>query len=198
MDFFNLKEPQIRRILWAVALGLVGVLLLVISGSFNQGARQRAPGDYVGDKGTGTNPGYRAGMDLAYESRIEEELASILSEVDGAGKVSVKVFFETSEAYEYAKNTVEEEKTIEERDAGNNTTRLTKESRRTGEIVNSRPGATGQGAPLVIRTTQARVSGVIVVADGAREPAIKRQLGEAVQTLLGIPAHKVMVLPRKR
>lgn len=41
------------------------------------------------------------------------------------------------------------------------------------------------------------IRGVIVVADGAKDPRLRYELSSAVQTALGIPAYKVKVISSK-
>jgi len=40
-----------------------------------------------------------------------------------------------------------------------------------------------------------RISGCVVVAEGARDPVVKTNIYRAVQVLLGIPIYKIEVLP---
>ena len=47
--------------------------------------------------------------------------------------------------------------------------------------------------PIVIKTKEAKIKGVLVVASGANDPQVKETLYEAVQTALQISGHQVQV-----
>ena len=51
--------------------------------------------------------------------------------------------------------------------------------------------------PIVIKTKEAKIKGVLVVASGASDPQIKQTLYEAVQTALQISGHQVEVYAKK-
>jgi len=131
------------------------------------------------------------------EARLERSLAEILSQVHGAGRVSVKITFETGRMYDYAENETYEESSLRETDT-QGITRETTQVRKAGEIVTTQERATGSVLPVVLNFQEPRIQGVLVVADGAKDIAVKKALTEAVATLFDIPYHKVAVLPRKR
>ncbi len=103
----------------------------------------------------------------------EERLENILSDIDGAGNVSVMITYEnTGEkdiAYEKRKN----DKTYDEK------------------------AVMAGGEPMVINQSNPTVKGVIVTADGADDIKIKRQLTEAVSAVLKVEPHKICIYKRK-
>ena len=199
----GLKAPQIRKIGWLILVGLVGVLLLIIgfsprlqSPSGTPGTPR--PGATDGAAPVAAGPGaaavYGAGSD---ESHLERRLEEILRQVEGAGRVSVKLTFGTGRMYEYAENATREESTMREHDSGG-VRRETTEVRTSGEVVTTQERGTGYAVPVVRNVLEPRVQGVLVVSDGARDARVKSALTEAVATVLDIPPHKVAVLPRQR
>ena len=76
--------------------------------------------------------------------------------------------------------------------------RETTQVRESGEIVTTQERTTGSALPVVRSFREPQIQGVLVVADGAKDIAVKKTLIEAVTTLFNIPYHKVAVLPRKR
>ena len=137
-------------------------------------------------------------LSLAEEGvRLEKDLEEILSHVQGAGRVNVKIMFESGRFYDYAENETYEENTSRELDA-QGLERKTTQVRKAGEIVTTQERSGSPSYPLVRNFKAPRIQGVLVIAEGAKDTAIKRILIEAVTTLFDIPYHKVAVLPRKR
>ena len=130
-----------------------------------------------------------------YEVRLARDLERVLSQVEGAGKVVVTVSLKAGPAAEMAGNETRTERKTEERD-GSGGVRVTTETNEQLQLAMARPGGAGE-SPIEVRTLRPEIGGVLVVCDGARDPQVRVSVGQAVQTLLHIPAHRVMVLPRK-
>jgi stage III sporulation protein AG len=195
----DIKPPQLQKIGILVFIGLIGVLLLLFSFSPRLSRQSGTQGDLSrtsGDRTPATTGigGYGLTED---EARLERRLAEILSQVQGAGRVGVKVTFVSGRLYDYAENQTNEENTSRESDT-QGTSRETTQTRKSGEIVTTQERTTGLAVPVVRNFTEPRIQGVLVVADGAKDVKVKKALIEAVTTLLDIPYHKVAVLPRQR
>jgi len=198
-DVNDLKAPQIRRIGWLIAIGLIGALILAIGFSPSLQSPSQTPANpphRVTEDARAVAAGFGLGLD-SDEARLERNLAEILSQVKGAGRVTVKVSFYTGRAYDYAENATREESTTRERDSGG-VTRETTEVRTSGEVVTTQERAGGLAVPVVRNVMEPRVQGILVVSDGAGDPRVKGALTDAVTTLLDIPPHKVAVLPREK
>lgn len=195
----DLKQPKLKRIGFLLIVGLIGVLLLLLSFSPKLGSPSGTQAD-LGRTGsdrvlTTAGPG---GSSLAEdEVRLERRIAEILTQVQGAGRVNVKVTFDVGRMYDYAENQTHEENMSRESDTGG-ITRETSQTRKSDEIVITQDRATGIAVPVVRNFTEPKIQGVLVVADGAKDVKVQRALIEAVTTLLDIPYHKVAVLPRQR
>ncbi len=195
----DIKPPQMQRISVLIVIGLIGVLLLLLSFSprlSSPSGTQVGLGLTRGDQvltATGTG-----GSGLSEdEARLERRLVEILSQVQGAGRVGVKVTFDTGRFYDYAENQTHEENSSRELDT-QGITRETTQIRTSGEVVTTQERTTGVAVPVVRNFTEPKIQGVLVVADGAKDIQVKKALIEAVTTLLDIPYHKVAVLPRQR
>lgn len=194
----DIKPTQLKKIGILVFIGFVGVLLLLLSFS----PRLSSPSGNRGDLShtredqafATTESGYGLTDD---EVHLERRLAEILSQVQGAGLVSVKVTFLSGRLYDYAENQTHEENVSRELDT-QGATRETTQTRKSGEIVTTQERTTGLAVPVVRNFTEPKIQGVLVVADGAKDAKVKKALIEAVTTLLDIPYHKVAVLPRQR
>lgn len=195
----DIKPPQLQKIGILVFVGCIGVLLLLLSFSTRLGSPSGTQADLgLTRQGQALNvTGIGGGSVSEDEVRLERRLAEILTQVQGAGRVGVKVSFETGRFYNYAENQTHEENISRESDT-QGTTRETAQKRTSGEIVTTQERTTGVAVPVVRNFTEPRIQGVLVVADGAKDVKVKKALIEAVTTLLDIPYHKVAVLPRQR
>lgn len=129
---------------------------------------------------------------------LERRLERILSEIAGAGKVEVIVQLEGTEVHVYARQTTEEESVTREVDASGTVTETRQEMRRSDQPV-FRQGGQGRNEEALVETIFApEVRGVLVIAEGASNEIVRYQLAQAVQTVLGVAAHRVEVLPKKK
>lgn len=129
------------------------------------------------------------------EKAIESRLKSILSQIEGAGEVDVTVFLASGTRYEYAVNVSANKRVIDEKDQAGGV-RLTTEDNSSDQYVLIR-GNQSQEEPVVIQEKSPQIQGVLIVAEGARKPAVRAKLLQAVQVALGLDAHRIQVLPRK-
>ena len=116
----------------------------------------------------------------------EERLEKILSDIDGAGEVSVMITYygtgEKSLAYEVSENisntdrdgNIESEKSMDQKAVMSN------------------------GEPLITEERYPRVKGVVVTADGAGDIAVKRALLQAVSAVLDVGEHRVCIYKKRR
>lgn len=125
-----------------------------------------------------------------YGKGIAAELESILSQIEGAGKVDVSVTLASSGLKTYAVNVREENRQSEEKDQ-QGVNKISAEETVTHDL------AVSSGDALLVEEKNPDILGVLVVADGARISEVKEKLSNATATLLNIPLHKVTVLPRK-
>lgn len=169
-------------------LGGFGALLLVAGGIFD------SPSTQVKVRNTDM-PQAMQNANRSYEDVLEGKIANLLSQVRGAGAVSVSVTLESSGSVEHAKNIVRETKTIQEKDHSGGI-RTTTEAKESEQILMSKEG--GADRPVMVREYKPVIKGVLIVADGAQESSVKANLTKAVETGLGIPSYKITVLPHRK
>lgn len=128
-----------------------------------------------------------------YEEQLEGKLSGILCQISGVGEVSVMVTLSSGKEVVPAFNTVESGSETNERDSGGGTRSVTQSS--TDKRVASNSGSITADQPLIVKEVMPEVKGVIVVAEGAKNPEVVERLTEAVQTVLGVPAFRVKVYP---
>ena len=51
---------------------------------------------------------------------------------------------------------------------------------------------------MLVAEQAPRLAGVLVAAPGSADSGVKRELARATQTLLGVPAHRVMVVASRK
>jgi len=129
-----------------------------------------------------------------YQHSLERQLGAILSQVSGAGQVSVMLTLANTPEVRLAANVRRTARITEEREGGN-VTSIQRDETESHEPVMSRVA----GVDNVVITTEIMpsINGVLVIATGAVEPHIREALFLATQTILSLPAHKVQVLPGK-
>lgn len=128
-------------------------------------------------------------VDLA-KAQLADELESILSQIDGAGKVQVSITLSSDGKKQYASKTVDEKRDTKETDRNGGERNIKEENLSTDLAVSG-------GQAILIESQAPEVLGVLVVAEGARDVIIKEKLNDATATLLNISPHQVRVLPRK-
>lgn len=128
-------------------------------------------------------------VDQAQES-LRRELQSILSQIDGAGKVGVSITLSSNGVKNYASNSKNEIRETSEQNR-NSADRKIREENLSSDIAVSGSSA------LLIEERAPNVLGVLVVAEGAKDAAIKEKLTDATATLLNISPHQVSVVARK-
>ena len=121
-----------------------------------------------------------------YATFLENKLSSVLSNVQGAGKVNVMVTLECGIEYVYA---TESEEVTNTTTSDSNTTTKTTVTENILFVTSS-----GKSVPVVLKENLPKVSGVIVVAYGASNIAVRMELMNAVTSLLGVDAENVQIL----
>jgi stage III sporulation protein AG len=167
-NFFN-KLKSIKHLEIILALVVVAIILLVYSFSLDKKNKEET---------TTTKNTY----DLyAVENNLEE----ILSEIDGAGKVSVLIYFDGTTEIITATN-------VETTTTGDGTNKVVEETK-TPVLVNNN----GSSDPIIVKEVMPSIKGVIIVAEGANDIKVRLNLLNATTTALKIDAEKVEIFKMK-
>lgn len=148
------------RYKYVLLVALVGVILLTWPSGESAQAESPAPG---------------IEEDLFQVSRMEEKLKRALSQVEGAGEVTVVLTLRESPRQVLAQDGEGSEET--------STVLLSK-------------GSAGQ-EPAVLQELGPVYQGALVVAQGGGEPRVRLALSEAVSALTGLGADKIMICKGK-
>ena len=130
----------------------------------------------------------------SYEQAQKEELEEILSKIEGVGKVSGMIRFESGEVKVPAVDSSNQiSKTVE--DDGNGGTRTTEQESQGDTVVMSSNGSSSD--PFITKVYNPAVTGVIITAEGATSSKVKYEIQLAVSKLYDIGLDKVNVYPSK-
>ena len=178
--FKNLNEKDKKKIYSLLTLAVIcGIALIAMSGLEDKAISSK---DEVNNKITQE--------ELSNESSkatLEEKLKNILSQIEGAGEVDVMITYESSEEIQPAfdTNTTTEETKEVDQQGGERTVTTSSENK---TMITS-----SSNEPIVIKTNQPKINGVIVVATGAKDLTVKETLYSAVQTALQVQGHQVEI-----
>ncbi|EGW36673.1 stage III sporulation protein AH [Desulfosporosinus sp. OT] len=126
----------------------------------------------------------------ALEKELENKLQANILQMDGVGKVQVSVSFSTGLKNEYARNQNVTRRTSKETDKSGGT-RETTEVTENNQVVMPN----GSSQPVMVMEDRPEVAGVLVIAEGARDPKVREGIHTAIQTLLNIPSARITVVP---
>lgn len=174
---WGLGEQEKRRVPLLMAALVLGLVLMCVGGRGVVGPADVASG--ARDVAAGN-----AGQDEV--AALEERLAAVLGRIEGAGEVSVVLTMSAGGEMEYAANESEVRRVAEEPQGEG--------VARSEEVEQSREVVLAGGEALVVSVGEPRVQGVLVVATGAGDAAVRRALTDAVVSVLGVAAHRVVVL----
>lgn len=129
-------------------------------------------------------------------SHVERDLESVLRLVSGVGDVRVMIGVRSSEQAVFAEEVTSRISSSQSMGARGNEG----ESENHEESVTRRPivlridgGRTEE--PLISHRLSPEISGVLVVAQGAKDERIRLRLLEAVSSMLDVPAYRVEIVP---
>lgn len=184
----SILEYKGKRSAWVIVLLiLLGTALLIVPGLFLQNEAYTSSGENVPEQLVSTN------SLVEIEGALAQQISAALNQIEGAGAVVVSVSLETGYKQEYVQNITQDATTVQEQDNTGGTRNTSTTNQRT-EVVFTQNGEKA----LVAAEKTPEVRGVLIVAEGARDSDIKMKLSKAVQTLLNVPAHRVMVISKER
>lgn len=129
-----------------------------------------------------------------YENAYENQLKEALEGIKGVGNVTVVVNVEATEKQILEKNEKRQTQSTDETDPQGGKRKI-EDSSQEQQLVIIREGE--KEVPIVIETKKPEIRGVLVVASGADNIQVKSWIIEAVTRSLGVPSHRVAVMPKK-
>ncbi len=193
-QWLGLKEHQSKKLQQLIVIGLIGALVLLLAGTMTPVVTDTSSprtGSETKVAPQATPGGQRDDLE-AWERRISDELAQMLSEIQGVGQVKVWVKLQSGPERTVVQNINTTTRRTTERDS-TGVVRETTEENQSSQPVMSR----GDDRAVVQRVESPKVSNVLVVAEGARYPEVRNRVARAVQGALGIPPHRIQVSPKE-
>lgn len=130
---------------------------------------------------------------MALEESMARSLEQTLSSVAGAGRLQVRLTLLSGPTVLPFYKTQDQTGTTREK-AQDGSTRDTTQTNESREVIVQR-GLSGHEVMPVMKKSRAEIAGVLVVAEGARNDRVRAQLLRSTATALGIPAHRIDVVP---
>ena len=178
----NFNEKEKKKLISLLVVGALCVVSLVAL-NIIQGKEKVADAQKEENTTKQSEEAQQASSSEKEKDDLEKQLTAILKEINGSGDVSVMITYDNSEEIEPAYNS---SATTETDSSGGERTVETSSENKTLVTSNS-------SDPIVIKTKEAKIKGVLVVASGAKDAQVKQTLYEAVQTALQISGHQVEV-----
>lgn len=129
------------------------------------------------------------------EQSLEDKLESILSYIDGAGKVEVLITYQTG-TKQIPMYNVKQNTTVTQEADKSGGTRKTEETNQEQTIIFEENG--NEKNPVITQMINPEIVGILVVAEGAGNLQVKENLMKAVEAALNIPSHRIQVFARKK
>jgi stage III sporulation protein AG len=126
-----------------------------------------------------------------YEADLSKSLETSLSQMDGVGEVEAWVTLSAGEEKVLYQEKASDVTKLQEADSVGGT-RLEESEKIQNEVLLDK-----SGNPYIIQILQPQVEGVLVVAEGADNGTVKKNITEAVQVLFGIESHRIKVAKKK-
>lgn len=182
MEWKNLNKKQQKNLIRLGLLALLGVALLLAGGRETALPQEQTP---VAQRTAD------AGQQETAVTALEHRLARTLSQIKGAGTVTVQVTVNDLGRREYARDLQRTERNSS--DNGGDSQQQTAEVQETQTVV-QQAGNQGGGA-LLVEETMPELRGVLIVAEGAGQAKVQEQLLQAAATLLQLSTEQIIVVP---
>ncbi len=130
-----------------------------------------------------------------YEKLLGESLQHVLENIEGIGKVQIFVNFAGSSESLFARVNEESSRQTVERDSEGGTREVLEASSKEDYVLLREAG--GGESPLPLSEKKPEINGILVVAGGVENSALRLKVVRAIQSALNLPAHRIAVLPFK-
>ena len=193
------NDEKNNKVTNIIVVCLIGVMLL-IAASFFKGTNDIIPtignntNNPAPNKTENNSTNTKDSSELKYENDQEDKLTSLLENMDGVGKVKVMISYDNSVEEVPAYNETSTTSITNEVDnSGGKRTTVQNSSGNTVVITNDN----GTTKPYIVKKYNPKITGVVIMAQGAEDSNLKLNITIAVSELFDISVDKVNVLPMK-
>lgn len=180
LPFFK-KLKSIKHIELVVAVLIICVMFLIYFGTTSKADASTQSASIADIQYTSASQ---------YAKELEEKLEKTLSQIQGAGNVSVVITLESSSELIIAKTVETTKKSESVTDNGVTTKTENIEIVEKPLIVSGKNGE----EPIILLEVMPKITGVVVVAQGANDVNVKLNILKALQALLTIPSGNIEIL----
>ena len=174
-DGFFTKFLKIKHVKTAIIVLIFAVsALLILNSSFGT--------SFINTK-TESNSNYMTCLE--YCEKLENKLTEVLGKISGVGDVDVMITAESGPEIKIATST--DEKTNTTTSGSNSTSNSTTI---TDPIIIT---SSGLNSPIVLTEMAPKITGVIVVASGAKDVKVKLYLIDAIKALLDVSSNNIQI-----
>lgn len=203
MDYKKIKD-FLKKFLtknntkYLIVLFLIGVLLIVTASFFKGGSSNTVQTSGKAEKESSTQSGKDDNDNMdAEEKQLQADLKATLEQMDGVGRTKVMMYFESGKEEVPAVNSTDSVSDTQEKDTSGGTRNTTQHNNGSTVVVTNDNNGSGN-TPLIVKTIKPKITGVVIVAEGAQDKKIQLEITEAVVSLFNISYDKVNVYPMKK
>ncbi|MDD7793940.1 stage III sporulation protein AG [Clostridium sp. 'White wine YQ'] len=182
-----------QRIMNVIAVVIIALFALIVLSFFNKGSSSKLT---MFNNSSNQEKSIVKNQDdkvlSTYEDAQRESLRNILQNIKGVGDVQVMMYFEGSESKVPAVDTTDQTSVTEEKDKDSGE-RVTNQKNSNSKVVMANNG----NDPLILKTEKPKVTGIVIVAQGADSSKVKYDITKACAGLYDISMDKINVYPMK-
>lgn len=183
-NLFGNKRPGI-----IVALGLLGMVLIMVSSFFGGSKESRSSPASAAAAGAETKTA------AVYAGEVEQKLLNLIGEIEGVGELRVLVTIENGYEKVYAQSGKSSQNSESVYDAEGKPSRVQQNQNEEHAYVFVENSGSKREA-LLITQIEPKIKGVVVVCQGADNLVVQERVISAVTTALGISSNRVCVLKK--
>lgn len=193
-----LKDKKLNNLIAICAIlafALIAMNVLLPSSKKDATSKISSSASTQNNQNTNDTSASKTTNEKDYEESQKTDLKNILKKMDGVGDVEVMISFENGEQKvpAYDKNT--QQSTTEETDTSGGK-RVTNQNTDGSKVVMS--SSDGNNEPVILTTYKPKITGVVIVAEGAENSKTKYEIEQAISKLYNLSLDKVNVYSMKK
>jgi stage III sporulation protein AG len=192
-------KKRVNTIRWLLLVGLVGLAIMILNSYMHVKDADSLSGirssPIIEDENVFGSKEKEASEFEEYEGRYEAKMKDILTRIVGVGELDVMITIDSTEELVIEHNTQQTQQETNEKDRDGGSRHISNITRN-GEVVLYQ--VSGEQTPIILRKIKPKIRGVLVVANGAENLTVKKLITQAVERGLGVPPHRISVIPRKQ
>ncbi|MCX8129023.1 MAG: stage III sporulation protein AG [Clostridia bacterium] len=192
-DFMGGKIKK-RVVENSVIVIIIGIIIVIAGSTLFDGKKDEEPKPIKNEDSSAQEVSKI--IDASDSTEIEKRVEKVLSQINGAGKVTVLVTYASGKELVPATDVKKTGNDTAEKDNGGGTRNINQSDFESRLAYEEEQG--GSKKPIIIKEILPEVKGVVVVADGASDPRVKDDLSKAVRVLMDVPSHKIQVFERTK